>query len=309
MHAEDLDVTPENYTGPPLNDMAVQICRTLAAEGFKVKSLPAANGRARLVIRITWREVYIGKLTPGLWSEGFGCLYRFSPMDGIDSFGFKEPANYSERKFYELHKLLASDCAINAGRYYQIRGAQATLKLMRQAAHAVDKMLGLAPEEGSDEGLADDLSELANSNISATERAALIKARLGQGRFRDLLGTEFGWTCPASGLNLPGALRASHIVAWREATMEERLQPLNGLLLSANVDALFDRHLLTFMPDGRVHFSLLISDADKKALGPVGGLPVERCKPRGPFLNRHNARFEELEQRRARILKESKRDA
>jgi putative restriction endonuclease len=38
-------------------------------------------------------------------------------------------------------------------------------------------------------------------------------------------------------------LRASHIKPWSDCSNRERLDPLNGLLLVAHIDALFDNGL------------------------------------------------------------------
>lgn len=85
---------------------------------------------------------------------------------------------------------------------------------------------------------------------SATTRSAIIAARIGQGQFRQSLIDMWGGKCCATGLREAKLLRASHIVAWAAGTDEERLNPYNGLLLSAAVDAAFDAHLITLSVDG-----------------------------------------------------------
>ena len=50
-------------------------------------------------------------------------------------------------------------------------------------------------------------------------------------------------------------LIASHIVPWRDADDSERLDVDNGILLSPNYDALFDRHLISFNDDGQIMLS------------------------------------------------------
>lgn len=47
-------------------------------------------------------------------------------------------------------------------------------------------------------------------------------------------------------------LRASHIRPWRDSSNGERLDPSNGLLLAAHLDALFDSHLITFDDSGNL---------------------------------------------------------
>ena len=47
-------------------------------------------------------------------------------------------------------------------------------------------------------------------------------------------------------------LEGLHIVPWKDATSEERLDTENGILLSPDVDALFDGHMISFEDDGRM---------------------------------------------------------
>lgn len=85
----------------------------------------------------------------------------------------------------------------------------------------------------------------------ATEAWRLQKARLGQGPFRAALLERWEGTCPLTGISEPELLRASHIVPWNRCeTDAERLNPDNGLLLSALWDAAFDRGLVTFDHEG-----------------------------------------------------------
>jgi predicted restriction endonuclease len=61
-------------------------------------------------------------------------------------------------------------------------------------------------------------------------------------------------------------LRASHVKPWRECTDKERLDPHNGLLLGAHLDALFDKGLITFDDNGSMLVSVKISDRDREEL-------------------------------------------
>lgn len=85
----------------------------------------------------------------------------------------------------------------------------------------------------------------------ATQAERLLRVRLGQGRFRNSLMERWEGQCPLTGIGDPGLLIASHIVAWHACRDEpERLDPENGLLLSALWDAAFDRGLVSFRDDG-----------------------------------------------------------
>lgn len=62
-----------------------------------------------------------------------------------------------------------------------------------------------------------------------------------------------------TGLAIPEVLRASHISAWSDDE-KNRLNPENGLCLSATYDAAFDRHLISFDKDYRMIVSKRIKD-------------------------------------------------
>lgn len=107
--------------------------------------------------------------------------------------------------------------------------------------------------------LIEDLIALERDVPDVTERAYLAKARIGQGRFRaDVIdGWGRGEVCVLTGTAVPEMLVASHIKPWRESSNRERLDWMNGLLLVANADRLFDRHLLSFSRRGDEYFSVL----------------------------------------------------
>ena len=99
-----------------------------------------------------------------------------------------------------------------------------------------------------------------------TEIETLIKARQGQGRFRQKL-LELYPNCPLTGLDVQSLLIASHIKPWSKCNNEERLDPSNGLMLAPNIDALFDSGLITFETDGTIKISPKIDLKNQKRLG------------------------------------------
>ena len=88
--------------------------------------------------------------------------------------------------------------------------------------------------------------ELANdSTIRETERMAIIRARNGQGLFKQRV-SEIESRCRITGVENPVHLVASHCKPWRDSTNEARLNGENGLLLTPSIDHLFDRGFLGF---------------------------------------------------------------
>ena len=98
------------------------------------------------------------------------------------------------------------------------------------------------------ERLIEDLAALEREVPDRTERDQLAKARIGQGRFRADVAAKWGRgeVCALTGIAIPEMLIASHIKPWRDSSNSERLDPMNGLLLVAHADRLFDRHLMSF---------------------------------------------------------------
>jgi len=106
--------------------------------------------------------------------------------------------------------------------------------------------------------------------LSQTEREQVVLARLGQGRFRADLMTAFGGCCGFTELDFDPVLRASHIKPWRDSTNVERLDADNGLLLRADVDALFDSGHITFGDDGELLLAAAVPKSSVQALAAIG---------------------------------------
>jgi predicted restriction endonuclease len=99
-----------------------------------------------------------------------------------------------------------------------------------------------------------------NTKIDSTEKEQLIKARVGQGRFKSNL-TDFENECRFTKVNDIDLLIASHIKPWSKCnTNEERLDGNNGLLLTPTFDRLFDKGLLSFLENGDVILSKDLSN-------------------------------------------------
>jgi hypothetical protein len=93
-----------------------------------------------------------------------------------------------------------------------------------------------------------------DSSIRETERQALIRARNGQGLFRDRV-SKIETKCRVTGVENPVHLVASHCKPWRDSTNEERLNGDNGLLLTPSIDHLFDRGFIGFEDNGKLIIS------------------------------------------------------
>jgi hypothetical protein len=117
--------------------------------------------------------------------------------------------------------------------------------------------------EADYESIQKDLEQIdADPGLTDTQKKVLKDARIGQGKYRDALLRLWDRQCAITGSGLLPILRASHAKAWRHASNVERLDPNNGLLLTATLDALFDRHLICFDDTGQMHTSPMLSSVD-----------------------------------------------
>ena len=81
-----------------------------------------------------------------------------------------------------------------------------------------------------------------------------VQVRQNQHIFRKMILSIYQGQCCLTGLPVQEVLRASHITAWAK-DKKNRMNPENGLCLSATYDAAFDRHLISFDEDYRLIFA------------------------------------------------------
>jgi putative restriction endonuclease len=86
-----------------------------------------------------------------------------------------------------------------------------------------------------------------------------VKTRVNQNVFRQIVVANYSSKCAITGIDLPELLFASHIVPW-SINEEERLNPENGICLSALYDKAFDKGLIAI----NENYHILISDKLKK---------------------------------------------
>ena len=105
-----------------------------------------------------------------------------------------------------------------------------------------------------------------DSSIRETERQALIRARNGQGLFRDRV-SNIETKCRVTGVENPVHLVASHCKPWRDSNNEERLDGENGLLLTPSIDHLFDRGFIGFEDNGKLIISPVAHKSSLQRMG------------------------------------------
>lgn len=126
--------------------------------------------------------------------------------------------------------------------------------------------------------------------LSATEKESLIKARRGQGKYRDLILSKYDYKCIMTGISIPKVLIASHIKPWAVCNNKERIDVNNGLLLSATYDRLFDCGLITFNKKGKLRISSMINNENAQKLKIAAGTlyNIKYCSKMDKYLQYHN---------------------
>jgi predicted restriction endonuclease len=118
----------------------------------------------------------------------------------------------------------------------------------------------------------------ANTSIGDTDREAIIRARRGQGLFKQRV-MEIERRCRITGVENPVHLVASHCKPWRDSSSDERLDGENGLLLTPSIDHLFDRGFIGFEDSG----DLIVSPVAHKPSLQRMGVETQRVVNVGGF--------------------------
>jgi hypothetical protein len=129
-------------------------------------------------------------------------------------------------------------------------------------------------------------------SIDETVRKALVDCRIGQGAYRKGLIKLWGGKCALTGCPIGKVLVASHSKKWANSSNAERLDPYNGLLLTANVDKLFDSGLISFDDKGRVLIGKGVDRAALTGLGLNGTKKLSFVRQEHlPYLQAHRKHF------------------
>ncbi len=164
-------------------------------------------------------------------------------------------------------------------------------RLAVECAHIHDRLReekGLPKSEGPvDDGLED------IDDFTGETKRVITEQRIRQNFFRRAVLSSYRQRCCMSGLSDSRLLVASHIVPWSK-DKENRLNPRNGLCLSALHDKAFDRGLIALNDDYRV---ILSKDLERQKepfvqqfFHPLAGQAItlpERFVPDKSFLAKH----------------------
>ena len=135
--------------------------------------------------------------------------------------------------------------------------------------------------------------QLMPEDFTGETRRVVTEQRIKQNFFRRAVLSSYRGRCCMSGLSEPRLLIASHIVPWSK-DKANRLNPSNGLCLSAIHDRAFDKGLITLTDDFKIIVSEELKLRDelfiKEVLLPLNGRtiePPERFAPQAEFVSWH----------------------
>lgn len=133
------------------------------------------------------------------------------------------------------------------------------------------------------------------TDFTGETRLVLSEQRVKQSFFRKAVLSSYGGRCCMTGLAEPQLLIASHIVPWAK-DKTNRLNPANGLSLSALHDRAFDQGLLTLSDDFSVILSSKLQNSDdpflRQVFAPLAHRAIqlpERFLPDLNLIRRHRS--------------------
>jgi hypothetical protein len=118
--------------------------------------------------------------------------------------------------------------------------------------HDSTEQFANAVEEQVEQFIADKVQQ--DSDLPDTTRLAIVKARVGQGLFREEV-SKVERFCRLTGVEDSDHLIASHIKPWKDSDNRERLSGQNGLMLTPTPDHLFDKGFISFDDGGRLLYA------------------------------------------------------
>ncbi|MEP0265669.1 HNH endonuclease signature motif containing protein [Dokdonia sp.] len=130
----------------------------------------------------------------------------------------------------------------------------------RMYSRAFDLYLEFLKDNYESESISDDIINTTNrKGITETERKNYVLSRIGQGFYRKQL-IDYWKSCSVTAIKEVPLLIASHIKPWKKSNDFEKLDVYNGLLLTPNLDKVFDLGLISFDNEGKIIISEFLDD-------------------------------------------------
>ncbi len=111
-------------------------------------------------------------------------------------------------------------------------------------------------------------------DLKGETKIRAVKTRVNQSVFREMILTNYTSKCAITGIDIPDLLFASHIIPWSK-NEKERLNPENGICLSALYDRAFDKGYLGFTDNYKVLLSNTLKENSPKEYYSKYFAPIE----------------------------------
>ncbi|MDG2431091.1 HNH endonuclease [Flavobacterium sp.] len=131
-------------------------------------------------------------------------------------------------------------------------------------------------------------------DIKGETKIREVKTRVNQSVFRQMILANYSTKCAITGIDIPELLLASHIVPW-SMNENERLNPENGICLSALYDKAFDKGIIGVDQNYKVVLSTSLkkkknTEFYQNHFAPIANLKITspiKYLPRKEFLEFH----------------------
>lgn len=131
-------------------------------------------------------------------------------------------------------------------------------------------------------------------NLKGETKIREVKTRVNQNAFRQIVLANYSGKCAITGIDIPELLIASHIIPWSQ-NEQERLNPENGICLSALYDRAFDNGLIGITEKFQIILSSELKSKETKdfypsTFGKLNDLTIhlpQKYLPRKEFLQFH----------------------
>lgn len=160
-----------------------------------------------------------------------------------------------------------------------IQGPRRTVEELSEFINSID--------DNAEKKLQSICHEIDQTAYLGSDREAIIKVRVNQGIFRDVLVKRYGEKCCLCGVTGKSFLVASHIKPWSDSSPEERTDVNNGLLLCPNHDKLFDGGWISFDDNGSIIISGKLDKANCVFLNVNNQMHIELSEGNKKYLIYH----------------------
>jgi putative restriction endonuclease len=127
-------------------------------------------------------------------------------------------------------------------------------------------------------------------NFIGEEKQRYVKTRVNQNFFRAMILANYEGRCAITGIDISQMLFASHIIPWSQ-DIGNRLNPTNGICLSAHFDTAFDNGLISFDNNYQLIINPILKDSQAKPYFSIWFKQFEGVSLKLPYKSRPRLEF------------------